>query len=66
MLESVEFNTNHTNMCTLCNLERLHIALADKKNLKRQKQTDNLMPALLERIFVDYNSYRYKFYYDRI
>ena len=32
-----------------------------KKNLEQEKRTDNQMPALLERIFVDYSLHRYKF-----
>ena len=32
IVETVKSNTNSTNVCTLCNLERLHIALADKIN----------------------------------
>ena len=50
-------------MFTLCNLERLHKDQADeKKNIKQEKQTDNPMSTLLERIFKDYNSFRYKLY----
>ena len=33
IIESIKTNLNHTNMCTLCNLERLHIALSDKEKL---------------------------------
>ena len=29
IVEQEKSDTNHTYMCTLCNLERLHIALAD-------------------------------------
>ena len=39
IVDSVKPNTNHTNMCTLCKLERLHIALADKrKNFNEKNQ----------------------------
>ena len=27
----IKTNTNHTNMCTLCNRERLYTALAEKR-----------------------------------
>ena len=42
-------------MCTLCSLERLNIVLADDKNLEQEKRTDNLTPALFERIIINYN-----------
>ena len=36
-------------MCILCNLDRLHLALADKKrNVKQEKQSNNPMLALFE------------------
>ena len=48
IVESVKSNTNHTNMCTLCNLERLHIALADKrKTLNKRNELITQCPHYL-------------------
>ena len=49
ILESIKTSTNHTNMCTLCNLERLHIALADKrKTLNRRNELITQCPHYLQ------------------
>ena len=37
ILERVKNNKNHLKLCILCNLERLHIALADKRNILNKR-----------------------------
>ena len=37
LLETIKNNNNHVKLCILCNLERLHIALADKRNILNKR-----------------------------
>ena len=48
IIEAIKTNSNHTNMCTLCNLERLHIALSDKrKTLNKRNELITQCPHYL-------------------
>ena len=48
IIETTKANSNHTNMFTLCNLERIHIAISDKrKTLNKRNEMITQCPHYL-------------------